>query len=406
MQLIAASVNYLNAPVALRERLVVGAPRALEALPQLAAAVPELAVLSTCNRTEFYGGSADPHAAAERLVGWLAAEGGMAPARLREATQVFFGRDAVRHAFRVASGLASMVPGEPHILGQMKQAAQLAQEAGTLGTHLHQLFQRSFAVAKEVRSRTGIGRRSVSFAAAAVRLAEGVLGELSDKRVLLVGAGKMIELAAAHFAGRRPRAMAVANRTLERAEALAGRFGARALPLAALAEALGEHDVVVCGSAGPLPLIGPDLLAGAGAARAERALLLIDLAVPRDVDPAVGRLPGVLLYGIDDLGELVRAGQSARHAALAEADRLVEARVAAFMRWHAGRQAAPLLRELVASAERARSAELERAQRRLARGEPLEGVLADMARRLSNKLLHMPRAWLSGGMLRPEGNPP
>jgi glutamyl-tRNA reductase len=401
MQLFVVSVNYTKAALDLRERVVVAPARALEALPELRAHVPEAAILSTCNRTELYGACEDVPAAAAALLGWLCAEGGVEPRVLRQVAQLLAGRDAVRHAFRVAAGLASMVPGEPHILGQMKQAGQLAQQAGTLGTHLHQLFQRSFAVAKEVRSGTGLGERSVSLAAAAVRLAERALGELAARRVLLVGAGKMIELAAAHFAARHPRSLAVANRTLERAQALAARFGGRALRLGEVPALLGEFDVIVCGTSGALPLITPPMLRGPA-----RSLVIVDLAVPRDVDPEVARVPGVMLYSLDDLGEVVRAGQSWRHAALHEAERLVDARVELFMRWLAGRQSAPLLRELVARAERARALELALAQRRLARGEPLEGVLADMARRLSNKLLHLPRALLARGTLRLDGSSP
>ena len=406
MNLLTLGLNHTTARLALRERVAFPAERLRGALAdlrrRLATVVPESAILSTCNRTELYCAVREPAAAHGALVDWLADGSALPAGELRSHLYALPQHNAVRHAFRVASGLDSMVLGEPQILGQMKDAARHAQEAGALGAHLHQLFQRSFAVAKEVRSQTEIGSASVSMAAAAVRLAQRVFEDLQETRVLFVGAGEMIELAATHFAAQHPREIVVANRTLERAERLAKRFSAQKMRLAELPERLEQFDIVVSGTASSLPIIGLGMVERAARARKRRPLFMVDLAVPRDIETEVRRLPDVFLYTVDDLGKMVQSGVESRRAAVAQAEAIIETRVESFMHWMVARRAVPLLRALDERAELLRGAELERARRLLARGEPADAVLEVLATRLANKFLHAPRTLLARGTLAPD----
>jgi glutamyl-tRNA reductase len=298
--------------------------------------------------------------------------------------------DAVRHAFRVASGLDSMVLGEPQILGQMKQAERLAREAGGMGLLLNHLFQRTFAVAKEVRSSTEIGAHSVSMAAAAVRVAERIFGELTASEVLLVGAGEMIELTATHLAARRPKSITVANRTVERASNLAHRFQGQAMRLAELPEQLARFDIVVSCTASTLPIIGLGMVERAVKHRRHRPMFIVDLAVPRDVEPEVARLDDVYVYTVDDLGKIVATGSENRQAAVAQAEAIIETRVRDFDAWIRTRTAVPVIQGLRSRAETLSSHEIERAKKLLARGEPPEVVLEQLAQALTNKFLHAP----------------
>jgi glutamyl-tRNA reductase len=406
MQLLTISLNHTNAPLALRERVAFSAEQVPDALAdlrrRLSGLVPESAILSTCNRTELYCAVREPEAAHGALVDWLA--DGRAGLRrdLCSHLHALPKRHAVRHAFRVASGLDSMVLGEPQILGQMKSAVRHAQDAGALGPHLHQLFQRSFAVAKEVRSQTEIGSAQVSMAAAVVRLAQRTFADLRETRVLFVGAGEMIELAATHFAAHHPRAIVVANRTLERAERLARRISASTIRLAQIPEQLEHFDIVVSCTASSLPIFGLGMVERASRARGGRPIFMADLAVPRDIEPEVGRLSGVSLFTVDDLCGIVQSGVSSRQAAVAQAEAIIETRADSFMHWMAGRGAVPLLRALDERAERLRAGELERARRMLARGEPADAVLVALATGLSNKFLHGPRTLLARGTLTPD----
>lgn len=381
-------LNHQSAPLAIRERVAFQADALPQALSHLTGAHPvrEAAILSTCNRTEVYCTAESPEAALE----WFAAYHRLDPAELRKYLYTLDQRAAVRHAFRVASGLDSMVIGEPQILGQMKEAVRAAEAAGTLGTHLHKLFQRSFAVAKEVRSTTAIGANIVSMAAAAVHLAERIFESVAGQRVLFIGAGEMIELCATHFAAQQPRQIAVANRTLERAQALAGRFGGSALRLDELAAQLPNFDIVVSCTASPLPIVGLGMAERAVKARRHRPIFMVDLAVPRDVEVEVGKLDDVFLYTVDDLAQVVESGMESRQAAVVEAEEIIAARVEHFLQWLDGRDAVPVIRALRDSAERMRRHELEHAEKQLARGEPPEKVLEQLSQRLTNKLLHAP----------------
>jgi glutamyl-tRNA reductase len=403
MQLLVLSLNYRSAPLALRERLAFSDEQALGALACLRRLLPQVlesAIVSTCNRTEIYACVEDPASAAAALIGWLAGDSAPLRSELNPHVLVLEHEAAARHVFRVACGLDSMVLGEPQILGQMKRAARTAHTAGTLGSLLHQLFQRAFAAAKEVRTRTQIGRGSVSHAAAAVALARGLFGELSGSRVLFVGAGAMIESVAPHFAAEKPSEIAIANRTAERGERIARRFSGRTnlatFGLGDLPERLQDFDIVVSCTGSTQPLVTSAMVQRSQHARNGMPLLIVDLGVPRDVEPQAASLPGVSLYTVDDLGKLVQARVSVRGDALAQAATIVDAHLRPLMEWMALRPCVPLLRRLNEQAERLRVAELERARRIIAHGHPVEQALCSLAAGLSNKLLHPPRTLLHG----------
>ena len=299
--------------------------------------------------------------------------------------------EAVRHAFRVASGLDSMVMGETQILGQMKDAVRAADEAGGMGTYLHQLFQRTFSVAKEVRSTTEIGAHSVSMAAAAVRLSQRIFDKISEQNVLFIGAGEMIELCATHFAAQNPKSITIANRTMERGEALAHRFNGKAIRLAALPEQLANFDIVVSCTASTLPLLGLGLVERAIKVRRHKPMFMVDLAVPRDIEFEIARLDDVFLYTVDDLGQVVQTGLESRQAAVAQAEAIIETRVQSFMHWIDDRAMVPVIQDLQENSESMRLFELERAKKMLARGDDVDAVLEALSRGLTAKFLHGPQ---------------
>ena len=397
----ALGLNHHTAPLDLRGRFAFAIDQiapALHGLRQSHLRHPEAAILSTCNRTEVY--CASDNVQIDHTLGWLAKAGDVSPAALHEHTYVLQNDQAARHAFRVASGLDSMVLGEAQILGQMKNAVRAAEDAGALGTTLNQLFQRSFAVAKEVRTSTDIGAHSISMAAAAVRLAGNLFEDLRQIKVLFVGAGEMIELAATHFAARQPQAIAIANRTLERGEKLATRFGAEVMRLADLPERLHEFDAVVSCTASTLPIIGLGAVERALKKRRHRPIFMVDLAVPRDIEPEVKALGDVYLYTVDDLAQVVQTGQANRQAAVAQAEAIIDAGVQSFMHWIDQRDPAggvvPLIQQLNAQADEWRALELARARKRLAKGEDVDAVLEALSRGLTQKMLHGALAELHG----------
>ncbi|MDR0578349.1 MAG: glutamyl-tRNA reductase [Candidatus Accumulibacter sp.] len=388
MALFTLGINHRTAPLSVREQVAFHVGELRRVLGELSCSgrVAEAAILSTCNRTELYCQGEDSRAAA----GWLS-ENRRVP--LREIEPYLYthpDREAVRHAFRVASGLDSMVLGEPQILGQMKEAVRIAREAGALGATLHKLFQQSFSVAKDVRSGTAIGASVVSMAAASVRLAERIFGHMTEQSVLFIGAGEMIRLCAAHFAAHRPKRIVVANRTVERGMEVAEKCGATAIRLEDVAERLAEFDIVVSCTASRLPIIGLGLAERAVRARRHRPILMVDLAVPRDVEKEVARLDDVFLYTIDDLAQIVQSGRESRQSAANEAEAIVDLRVDDFLRWLRARESVPLIRMLRDNAERMRRDEMEHALKLLSRGEPPEAALEELSRRLTNKYLHAP----------------
>jgi len=388
MQLFAFGINHQTAPLSLREQVVFHAENLVQALRDLVERHPvkEAAIISTCNRTEVYCHTTEPGTAMH----WLADYHQLKAHNLEPHLYQLPQERAVKHAFRVASGLDSMVLGEPQILGQFKDAVRVAESAGTLGLLLNKLFQRTFSVAKAVRSETEIGASTVSMASAAVRLAERIYPSIGEQNALFIGAGEMIELTATHFAARHPRHLTFANRTLERAQHLAERFRGRAITLHELPSQLAVHDIIVSCTASTLPIIGKGLIESALRARKHRPFLIIDLAVPRDVEAEVGALDDVFLYTVDDLGNIAREGLDLRESAVAQAEAIIETQVGDFMQWLDNRELVPTIRALRDDAERARRHEVERALRRLAHGDDAQKVLEQLSHSLTNKFLHGP----------------
>ncbi|VTU24589.1 Glutamyl-tRNA reductase [Variovorax sp. PBS-H4] len=402
MSVWALGLNHTTAPLDLRGRFAFAIDQIAPTLQSLRSSFGthrhpdvEAAIISTCNRTEIY--CAADHMALDHTVDWLAQSGGVTPALLRSHAYTLHDDQAARHAFRVASGLDSMVLGEAQILGQMKDAVRAAETAGALGSTLNQLFQRSFAVAKEVRTATEIGAHSISMAAAAVRLAAQLFEDLKQTRVLFVGAGEMIDLAATHFAAKEPKSIVIANRTLERGEKLASRFGGEAMRLAELPARLAEFDIVVSCTASTLPLIGLGAVERALKLRKHRPMFMVDLAVPRDIEVEVKALEDIYLYTVDDLAQVVQQGHANRQAAVAEAEVIIDAGVRSFMHWLDQRGSVPLIQQLNAQADQWRAAELARARKLLAKGEPVEAVLEALSRGLTQKMLHGAMAELHAG---------
>ncbi|CAN7258967.1 glutamyl-tRNA reductase [Acidovorax sp. LjRoot194] len=408
----ALGINHTTAPLDLRGRFAFALDQiepTLQGLRQSLGGTSrhpgvETAIISTCNRTEIYCATSTPGPALDHTLGWLAQSGGVSPALLRSHSYTLEDSLVARHAFRVASGLDSMVLGEAQILGQMKDAVRAAETAGALGTTLNQLFQRSFAVAKEVRTSTEIGAHSISMAAASVRLASQLFEDLSKIRVLFVGAGEMIELCATHFAAKNPKQIAIANRTLERGEKLATRFGGEVMRLADLPERLHEFDAVISCTASSLPIIGLGAVERALKKRRHRPMFMVDLAVPRDIEPEVKALGDVYLYTVDDLASVVQTAQANRQAAVAQAEAIIDAGVQSFMHWMELRSpvgeaggVVPLIQQLNAQTDEWRALEIARAKKLLAKGEDVDAVLEALSRGLTQKMLHGTLAELRAG---------
>ena len=400
MALIALGLNHQTAPLALRERVAFPADATTPALAALSAepGVQEAAILSTCNRTEIY---CNVEAGAEHVPGgWLHRHHELAGARLDEFMYRHADADAVRHLFRVATGLESMVLGEPQILGQVKDAYASARAAQTLKAPLERLFQNTFAVAKRVRSDTRIGSNPVSVAFTAVRLAERVFADLADACVLLVGAGETIELVARHLTESKVRRLIVANRTLENAQVLATRFGGYAIALSDLPRHLAEADIEISSTASREPVLPREYVAAAIAARRRKPMFLVDIAVPRDIDPGVAALEDVYLYTIDDLRGIIDENLRSRREAAIQAEAMIELSVEHFMGWWRTLDLRNPLVELRRSAEADRDEALQKAQAMLARGKSAEEALTFLANTLTNKLLHAPSANLRTAALR------
>ena len=396
----ALGINHTTAPLDLRGRFAFAIEQiepTLKALRSALSRQPEAALISTCNRTEIYCACEQPQL--QHTLDWLAHSGGVSPELLRAHSYTLQDGLAARHAFRVASGLDSMVLGEPQILGQFKDAVRAAEAAGALGSTLSQLFQRSFAVAKEVRSSTEIGAHSISMAAAAVRLAGQLFEDLGDVKVLFVGAGEMIDLCATHFAAKNPKSMAIANRTLSRGEELACKFGAEVMRLGELPDRLHEFDAVISCTASTLPIIGLGSVERALKRRRHRPMFMVDLAVPRDIEIEVKALEDVYLYTVDDLASVVQTAQANRQAAVAQAEAIVDAGVQNFLHWLEQRNTVPLIQQLNAQADEWRAAEIARARKLLARGEDVDAVLEALSRGITQKMLHGALAELRAGDL-------
>ena len=385
----ALGLNHITAPLDMRGRFAFAVEQLGPVLSELLTKMKdptEAAILSTCNRTEIY--CAANKVSLDQTMHWLAQSGGVPIEALEKHTYTLENAQAARHAFRVASGLDSMVLGEPQILGQMKEAVQAARSAGAIGTTLNQMFERSFSVAKLVRSSTEIGAHSISMAAAAVRLAAQLFENIADQKILFVGAGEMIELCATHFAAKNPKSMTIANRTMERGEHLAQSLGAHVIALAELPDRLHEFDIVISCTASTLPLIGLGAVERALKLRKHRPMFMVDLAVPRDIEPEVKSLNDVYLYTVDDLSSVVQSGLANRQAAVAQAEVIIDSGVQNFVHWLERRNDVPLIQQLNAQTEQWREAELVKAQKLIAKGESVEKVLDALSKSLTQKMIH------------------
>ncbi|HEY9931130.1 TPA: glutamyl-tRNA reductase [Neisseria meningitidis] len=394
MQLTAVGLNHQTAPLSIREKLAFAAACLPEAVRNLARsnAATEAVILSTCNRTELYcvGDS-------EEIIRWLADYHSLPIEEISPYLYTLGMQETVRHAFRVACGLDSMVLGEPQILGQIKDAVRVAQEQESMGKKLNALFQKTFSVAKEIRTDTAVGENSVSMASASVKLAEQIFPDIGDLNVLFIGAGEMIELVATYFAAKSPRLMTVANRTLARAQELCDKLGVNAEPclLSDLPAILHDYDVVVSSTASQLPIVGKGMVERALKQRQSMPLFMLDLAVPRDIEAEVGDLNDAYLYTVDDMVNIVQSGKEARQKAAAAAETLVSEKVAEFVRQQQGRKSVSLIKALRDEGEKARKQVLENAMKQLAKGATAEEVLERLSVQLTNKLLHSPTQTLN-----------
>lgn len=389
MHIFTVGLNHRSAAIDLRERFALGPDQLPESLSQLRGHLgegAEVAILSTCNRTELYGAAPVDHT--QGALDWLGRFGRVSTQSLQPHVYVWQNTEAARHAFRVASGLDSMVLGEPQILGQLKQAIKAAEMQGAMGTALGQLFQRSFAIAKRVRSSTEIGAHSVSMAAAGVRLASRLFERFDDLSVLLVGAGEMIEHCAAHFQARGPKRMVVANRSEQRRLALAERWGAEDMPLSDLPHRLHEFDIVISCTASTLPLIGLGAVKAALRHRRSKPMFMLDLAVPRDIEPQVKQLHDVFLYTVDDLTEVVQTGMDQRKQAYSQAEVIIEEGVNHYQNWLEQRRHVPLIQQVHALSHQWHEQEFARALKSLEKGEAPAQVLEQFSRGLRQKMMH------------------
>ncbi len=390
MAFLALGINHKTASVDVRERVAFTPDQLVEALQQLCRLTPsrEAAILSTCNRSELY--LEQDQLQADDVLRWLADYHRLNIEDLRACAYVHSDNDAVRHMMRVASGLDSMVLGEPQILGQMKSAYAVAREAGTVGPLLGRLFQATFSTAKTVRTDTAIGENPVSVAFAAVSLAKQIFADLHRSQALLIGAGETISLVARHLHDQGIKRIVVANRTLERASQLAEQFGAHAVLLSDIPQELAYSDIVISSTASQLPILGKGAVERALKQRKHKPMFMVDIAVPRDIEPEVGELDDVYLYTVDDLHEVIEENLKSRQDAAQAAEALVASGAEDFMQRLRELAAVDVLKAYRQQAERLRDEELARAQRLLANGVDVEDVLAQLARGLTNKLLHAP----------------
>jgi len=394
MSIIAFGINHKTAPVDIRERVAFAKDQLHSALQDLASRpnVHEAAIVSTCNRTELYCGLSNPDPSS--ITRWLAEYHRLGEQHIEPYIYTHPDQEAVRHALRVASGLDSMVLGEPQILGQMKDAYTMAAAAGTLGGQLDRLFQHTFSVAKQVRTDTAIGASPVSVAFAAVNVAKRIFSNFETNTALLIGAGETIELAARHLKESNIGRMIIANRTLERARNLAQEFNAYAITLAEIPKHLAEADIVISSTASPLPILGKGSVESALKIRKHQPMLMVDIAVPRDIESEVGSLDDVYLYTVDDMQEIIQEGLRSRQEAAAQAEEIIDVQVSHFMNWLRSLGAVNTIRAVREDAELKRDQELAKALELLAAGKSPEVVMQQLAHRLTNKLIHVPSVQL------------
>ncbi len=393
MTLLTLGLNHKTAPVDIRERLTFGPDVIVAALRSATEQTPaeEVVILSTCNRTEVYCDLNDSDCQSETpMRDWLARFQGIESKLIAPHLYVHWDRDAVAHLLKVASGLDSMVLGEPQILGQVKSAFQVARDGGSVGRLLGRLFQHCFSVAKQVRTDTAIGSSPVSVAFAAVSLARQIFPDLSSQTALLIGAGETIELAARHLYQHGIGRIIVANRTVERAHLVASQFEGFAISLTELVNHLPEADIVVSSTASPLPVLGKGAVERALKIRKHRPIFMVDIAVPRDIEPEVSDLSDVYLYTVDDLQGVIEEGMRSRHQAAQQALEIIELHTDEFMAWLRSLDAVNLIQDYRQRCECMRDAMVRRAFRQLAAGKPPQEVVSQLAHTLTNKLLHTP----------------
>jgi glutamyl-tRNA reductase len=390
MTLLTLGINHKTAPVAVREK-VAFAPDHLPAQLREANSshgVQEIAILSTCNRTELYFTA--EHSDASLLLKWMNEIHDVSLDELESCHYVLTGEDAVQHIMRVASGLDSLILGEPQILGQMKSAYAVAKEAGTIGPELDRLFRQTFTIAKQVRTDTAIGQNPVSVAYAAVNLAQRIFSSLSSSKALLIGAGETIDLVAKHLVDAGVTDITVANRTLARAEALAEQFGAKAILLSDIADELYKADIVISSTASPLPVLGKGTVERAMKKRKHAPMFMVDIAVPRDIEAEVAEINDIYLYTVDDLKDIIEENVRQRQDAAKAAEEIIEVGSADFMRQLRSLDAVTTLKAFRNHAEEIRDTELQKALKRLQKGDAPEKVINTLANLLTNKLIHQP----------------
>jgi len=392
MTLLALGINHKTAPISLRERVTFSPETLDQALESLLAQpmVQGGVVLSTCNRTELYLSVEQQDDLHERLVRWLCDYHQLDEAEVRNSLYWHHDNDAVSHLMRVASGLDSLVLGEPQILGQVKKAFSDSLRGHTQSSELERMFQKSFSVAKRVRTETEIGASAVSVAFAACTLARQIFESLSKVTVLLVGAGETIELAARHLREHNVSKMIIANRTRERAQRLADEVGADVIELSEIDERLKEADIIISSTASPLPIIGKGMVERALKARRNQPMLLVDIAVPRDVEPEVGKLANAYLYSVDDLQSIISHNLAQRKAAAVQAETIVEQETSEFMAWLRAQSVSETIREYRGQAEQVRDDLTAKALAALEQGGDAQAIMQDLAWKLTNRLIHAP----------------
>ena len=392
MTLIAIGINYNTAPVSIRERLAFPADVLNTALQQLLQNKPiqEAAILSTCNRTEFYCQSEVNDK--QVLINWIAQSRQLDPQDFTPYLYTYEDNHFIRHIFRVACGLDSMILGEPQILGQMKTAYQAANDAGTLGKYLGKLFQHTFSAAKKVRTDTAIGSSPVSVAFAAVQLAQQIFDKLSEQTALLIGAGETIELTARHLHQQGIGHIIIANRTFDKAHTLAAQFNGYAIALSELPDHLAEADIVVSSTASQLPILGKGLLESAIKKRKHKPIFMVDLAVPRDIEAEVAQLKDVYLYTVDDLQNTINENMNSRRQAAEQAEDIIDTQVETFLGWLRSQGAQSTIKDYRFQADAIRAQMLQKSLAQLSKGDDPEAVLTRLAHSLTNKLIHTPSA--------------
>lgn len=390
MALLALGINHKTAPVEVRERVAFAPERIVEAMDaaKAHAELKEIAILSTCNRTELYCSS--ELEGTRTLLEWLGEYHGLDPDQLQNCSYALWNEDAARHMMRVASGLDSLVLGEPQILGQLKSAYSLSQEHGCVGAELGRLFQQTFSVAKQVRTDTAIGQNPVSVAYAAVSLAQHIFADMDRSKALLIGAGETIELVARHLSQAGVKDITVANRTLSRALSLAEEFDGKAILLGDIPDALPDADIVIASTASQLPILGKGAVESALKKRKHRPIFMVDIAVPRDIEAQVGELDDVYLYTVDDLKEVIEENQRSREDAARQAEEIIDAGAHDFLRQLRSLESVDVLTAFRGQSEELRDQELDKALKQLANGKDAEEVMRSLARGLTNKMLHHP----------------